>query len=158
MPNSFLPFGIGIVIGGIVLFFIIQYTSKKNAAKSKKEAVDDAVTIVEAEKAYRFQELLEQQVLVENLSPKDISEWFKENKNSFDNNVKMIVAIPTDEIIKGLQYSVTEPLDKDKNILQWFYDAETGKVLKIRLIHFLSIDTNLQSLLLENEGMIVIKE
>ena len=87
-----------------------------------------------------------------------LQEWFKENKNSFDNNVKMIVAIPTDEIIKGLQYSVTEPLDKDKNILQWFYDAETGKVLKIRLIHFLSIDTNLQSLLLENEGMIVIKE
>ena len=126
--------------------------------RERKEAEYEAKVKFEGEKQRRFKELLDNKTVIENLTAKDLSAWFKEYKNDFSNEPKMIIAIPSDDILKGLLYPITEPLDKEKNILQWFYDTDNKKVLKIRLVSYQNIDTNFQTHLLENNGMIVVTE
>ena len=165
MLKTFLPFGIvvaigGVAIGGVAIYGIYKYLKNKdpNNDKLRKEAEYEAKVKFEGEKQRRFKELLDNKTVIENLTAKDLSAWFKEYKNDFSNEPKMIIAIPSDDILKGLLYPITEPLDKEKNILQWFYDTDNKKVLKIRLVSYQNIDTNFQTHLLENNGMIVVTE
>lgn len=158
--KSILPFGIGVVIGGVAIYGVYKYFKSKdpNNEKLKKEAEFEAKTKIAEERVKRFHELLESKFSVSNLTAKDMSDWFKEYKANFLTSTKMIIAIPTDDVMKGLKYPTTESLDKDKNLLQWFYDDETGKVLKIRLVTFENIESNFQAHLLENNGMLVVTE
>ena len=160
MLKTFLPFGIGVAIGGVAIYGIYKYLKNKdpNNDKLRKEAEYEAKVKFEGEKQRRFKELLDNKTVIENLTAKDLSAWFKEYKNDFSNEPKMIIAIPSDDILKGLLYPITEPLDKEKNILQWFYDTDNKKVLKIRLVSYQNINTNFQTHLLENNGMIVVTE
>ncbi len=160
MFKEILPYGIGILIGGAAAYGVYRYFKSKdpNNEKLRKEAEYEAKVKYEAEKIKRFKELIENQSVVENLTSKDMSAWFKEHKSEFNEKAKMIIAIPTDDVLKGLKCSTTEPLDKDHNLLQWFFDAESNKVLKIRLVNFTNIDTNFQAHLLENDGMIIVTE
>lgn len=160
MLKTLLPYGIGLAIGGVAVYGVIKYLKSKdpNNEKLRKEAEYEAKVKYEAEKTKRFKELVENQTVVETLTSKEMSEWFKQYKSEVLTTAKMIIAIPTDDVLKGLKYPTTESLDKDKNLLQWFYDQENGKVLKIRLVSFTNIDTNFQAHLLENNGMIVVTE
>ena len=160
MIKTILPFGIGVAIGGLAIYGVYRYFKSKdpNNEKLRKEAEYEAKVKFEADKQKRFKELLENKSEIDNLTAKDLSGWFKEYKSNFPDNTKMIIAIPTDEVLKGLFYPITEPLDKEKNILQWFYDTDNKKILKIRLVTYQNIDTNFQTHLLENNGMIVVTE
>ena len=146
MIKTILPIGIGVAIGSIAFYAVYKFLKSKdpNNEKLRKEAEYEAKTKIAEERKRKLDELLKTQSSVETLTSKEVSAWFKENKDSFTGNIKMIIAIPTDEILKGLQYPTSEEISKDKNLLQWFYDESNGKVLKIRL--------------LENNGMLVIKE
>lgn len=159
MLRTILPVGLGFVIGGIAVYGIYKYFSSKNPEneKQKKEAEYESKAKIAEERVKRLHELLDNKVHIENLSAKDLSAWFKEFKSEFE-NAKMIIATPTDEVMKGLNYPTTEPLDESKNLLQWFYDDESGKVLKIRLVNFSNIESNFQVQLLENNGMLVITD
>lgn len=160
MIKTILPIGIGVAIGGIAFYAVFKFLKSKdpNNEKLRKEAEYEAKTKLAEERKRKLDELLKTQSSVETLTSKDVSVWFKENKDSFTGNIKMIIAIPTDEILKGLQYPTSEEISKDKNLLQWFYDESNGKVLKIRLITYENIDSNFQAHLLENNGMLVIKD
>lgn len=160
MLKTILPIGIGVAIGGIAFYAVYKILKSKdpNNEKLRKEAEYEAKTKVAEERKRKLDELLKTQSSVETLTSKEVSAWFKENKDSFSGNIKMIIAIPTDEILKGLQYPTSEEISKDKNLLQWFYDESNGKVLNIRLITYENIDSNFQAHLLENNGMLVIKE
>ena len=160
MIKTILPIGIGVAIGGIAFYAVFKLLKSKdpNNEKLRKEAEYEAKTKLAEERKRKLDELLKTQSSVETLTSKDVSVWFKENKDSFTGNIKMIIAIPTDEILKGLQYPTSEEISKDKNLLQWFYDESNGKVLKIRLITYENIDSNFQAHLLENNGMLVIKD
>lgn len=160
MIKTILPIGIGVAIGGIAFYAVYKFLKSKdpNNEKLRKEAEYEAKTKLAEERKRKLDELLKTQSSVETLTSKEVSAWFKENKDSFTGNIKMIIAIPTDEILKGLQYPTSEEISKDKNLLQWFYDDANGKVLKIRLITYANIDSNFQAHLLENNGMLVIKE
>lgn len=160
MLKTVLPFGVGFAVGGIAIYGIYKYCKSKdpNNEKLKKEAEYEARTKLAEERLKKLHDLIEKQSYIENLSSKDLSTWFKEHRSEYGENSKMIIAIPTDDVLKGLGYPTTEPIDKDKNILQWFYDEHSGNVLKIRLVNFTNIDSNLQTHLLENGGMIVVTE
>jgi hypothetical protein len=160
MLKTILPFGIGFAVGGMAIYAAYKYFKSKdpNNEKLRKEAEYEAKTKLAEERLKKLHDLINNQSYVENLSSKDLSAWFKENKAEFGEGVKMIIAVPTDDALKGLGYPITEPIDKDKNILQWFYDENAGKVLKIRLVNFTNIDSNFQTHLLENNGMIVVAE
>lgn len=160
MLKTILPFGIGVAIGSVAVYGVYKCLKNKdpNNEKLRKEAEYEAKVKYEAEKRKRFQDLIKNQSVVENLTSKDMSEWFKNHKSEVPANAKMIIAFPSDEVFKGLKYPTTESLDKEKNILQWFYDSENGKVLKIRLVNFSNIDSNFQAHLLENNGMIIVSE
>lgn len=160
MIKTILPIGIGVAIGGIAFYAVYKFLKSKdpNNEKLRKEAEYEAKTKIAEERKRKLDDLLKTQSSVETLTSKEVSVWFKENKDSFTGNIKMVIAIPTDEVLKGLQYPISEEINKDKNLLQWFYDESNGNVLKIRLICYENIDSNFQSHLLENNGMLVIKE
>ncbi len=160
MIKNLLPFGIGVAIGGVAIYAVYKYLKSKdpNNEKLKREAEFEAKAQLAEERLKRLHDLLDKQSFTENLSSKDLSDWFKGQKNNFGEKTKMIIALPTDEILKGLGYPVTEEIDKDKSILQWFYDDETKTVLKIRLVSFVNIDSNFQSHLFENDGMLIVTE
>lgn len=160
MLKNILPFGIGFAVGGIAIYGIYKYLKSKdpNNEKLRKEAEYEAMAQLAEEMQKKFQDLIKNQSCVETLTSKDLSAWFKEYRVEFDEEVKMIIAVPSDEVLKGLGYSASESIDKDKNLLQWFYDDKTGTVLKIRLINFANIDSNFQTHLLENNGMLVVTE
>lgn len=160
MIKTILPIGIGVAIGGIAFYAVYKFLKSKdpNNEKLRKEAEYEAKTKIAEERKKKLDELLKTQSSVETLTSKEVSVWFKENKDSFIGNIKMVIAIPTDEVLKGLQYPISEEINKDKNLLQWFYDESNGNVLKIRLISYENIDSNFQAHLLENNGMLVIKE
>ena len=164
MIKTFLPygigFGIGVCIGGVAIYAVYKYLKSKdpNNEKLRKEAEYEAKNKIAEESKRKLDELLKTQTSVETLNSKEVSAWFKENKDSFTGDIRMIIAIPTDDILKRLQYPTCEEISKEKNLLQWFYDESNGKVLKIRLIIYENIDSNFQARLLENKGMLVIKE
>ena len=68
----------------------------------------------------------------------------------------MIISIPTEETLKGMGYAVTENIDPEKNVIQLFYDDEKKEVVKIRLVNYANIESNLQAHLIEENGMIVV--
>ena len=105
-----------------------------------------------------YNELINGQSYVQSLTAKDITAWFREHKGVITGKVKMIVAYPTKETLKGIGYENPDELDSRKNIIQFFFDDENDEIKKIRLINFEEIDSNLDAHLLESDGMIVIKD
>lgn len=106
----------------------------------------------------RLEELIDNQAHVEMLTVKELSKWFKENRHQFSNNAKMVVTYPTEDILKGLGYESEVYIDKETNIIQFFYDEATSRAMKIRLINYTEIDSNLQAQLLEQDGMLVVTD
>jgi hypothetical protein len=83
-----------------------------------------------------------------------IVQWFKSNKSSMDENVTRIIAIPTKELLEHLGYKLDAEFDKDRNLIQFYYDNKTNDVLNWRIIRYENIDSNLQAKLLENNGFL----
>lgn len=162
MIRSGVAFGIGVTVGviavGAVAYYI--YTQKKKTANVDKEAEASKKFSEKLKRnesnAKSLDELLRTQAYVELLTSKELTSWFKENKSSFPETVKMIISIPTEETLKGMGYDLTENIDPEKNVIQLFYDDEKKEVVKIRLVNYSNIDSNLQAHLIEENGMIVI--
>jgi hypothetical protein len=71
----------------------------------------------------------------------------------------MMVVTPTEEHMAGLGYPASNELDINTNILQLFFEKDEDdliKVLKIRLVNFSDIDSNLQAHLIEQDGMLIV--
>lgn len=162
MIRSGVAFGIGVTVGviavGAVAYYI--YTQKKKNANVDKEAEASKKFSEKLKRnesnAKSLDELLRTQAYVELLTSKELTSWFKENKSSFPETVKMIISIPTEETLKGMGYDLTENIDPEKNVIQLFYDDEKKEVVKIRLVNYSNIDSNLQAHLIEENGMIVV--
>lgn len=163
MWKQVLAFGGGILIGvavvGVGYYCYKQY--KKNEEVSDEEIGNrkfaEKVKKME-ESSKRFETLLATQSYVELLTAKELTSWFKENHTGINEEAKMIIAYPTEDILKGLGYYANEALDTETNIIQLFYDEETKEVLKIRLVSYSEIESNLQAILIEQEGMMVVTD
>lgn len=133
--------GVAICYGGYRLYK--YYRKHKEVKEDQSKKLDD---------------LIANQIYVESLTTKELTSWFKENKNRVAMSARMMIITPTVENMRGLGYPAETNLDVDTNIVQLFYDEESGSELLIRLVNYTDIDSNLQAKLIENEGMIVVTE
>lgn len=163
MWKQALAFGGGILVGVAVIgvgFYCYKQCKKKEKISeeeiSNKKFADKIKKIEESGK--KFEELLSTQSYVELLTAKELTSWFKENRASIIGEAKMIIAYPTENTLKGLGYYSNEKIDTETNIIQLFYNEDTSEVLKIRLVSYSEIESNLQALLIEQEGMIVVTD
>lgn len=91
------------------------------------------------------------------INPKILNQWFKEREDAMATNVTRIYAIPNAGIVEHLGYHFEESLDTEKNLIQCYYETETGDILGLRVVQFENIDSNFQAYLLEHNGMIKVK-
>ena len=88
------------------------------------------------------------------VTPAILNKWFKERKDAMSPNVTRIYAVPSEEYLKSLGYPGVS-LDQEKNLIQCYYETNTGNILGFRVIHFECINSNLQTMLIEaKDGMI----
>lgn len=163
MWKQVLAFGGGVLVGAVIIggFYYCYKRSKKNEKISDEEASDkkfEEKINKKEEATKRFEKLISTQSYVELLTAKELTSWFKENRVSIDKDAKMIITYPTEDVLKGLGYYTNESLDTNTNIIQLFYKEDSSEVLKIRLVSYSEIESNLQATLIENEGMIIIKD
>jgi transposase len=157
MLKEVLAVGGGIVVGVAICYVgyrVYKNHSEKNAQK-EKDFFAEKLKEKEAQ-AKRFSDLLSSQIYVENLTAKDLTAWFKENRNTVPEDAKMIIITPTEANLKGLGYSADSDLDIDTNVIQVFYNDVTSEVYKNRLVNFTNIESNLQAQLIEQDGMMVV--
>ena len=161
IKNSF-AFGVGVTIGIIVFGAAVCYYylhKKKNnyVDKEKETELLFANKLKQKENsAVKIEDLISNQTYVDFLSSKELTNWFKENGSGYSDNVKMIICIPTEDIIKGIGCDNSYLIDTEKSIMQVFYDDKTKKIVKGRLISYNNIDSNLQAHLIEDNGMLVV--
>lgn len=87
---------------------------------------------------------------------KILLDWFKHNKEAQRLDVKRVIVIPDKENLEHFGFGVRSGLDTDENLMQCYYDMETGVVLGMRIVRGEGIDSKLQSLLLENNKMLFV--
>lgn len=145
--------GVAICYGGYRLY---KYYKSQNEDK-EKDAFAEKLKEKEAQ-SQKLKDLIANQTYVELLTTKELTNWFKENKNRVATSAQMIITTPTVENMRGLGYPAETDLDTETNIVQLFYDEESGNALLVRLVNYTDIDSNLQAKLIENEGMIVVTE
>lgn len=145
MPASHaIALGAGIAVGLAACYVGYRYLQKQ---KAKEVHSERSIT-----------ELVAKQDVVETFTAQDMVEWFNANQDRFDVKVKRVVATPTEKTMGGLGYKLDSSFEPKKNIVQFFFDSESNKVLKIRLVNFTDIESNLQASLLDNDGMIVLTD
>lgn len=140
-----LGIGIGVAIGLAGCYVVYRYSKSKNTTSMKKNLKSSG-------------ELISQKEHIATFTSENMINWFHENKGSFDDSIKMVVATPTKEALEGLGYTIDAKLNAKQNILQFFYDDKSSVALKIRLVEYDNIDSNLQAHLLDNDGLIVISD
>ncbi len=145
--------GVAICYGGYRLY---KYYKSQNEEK-EKDIFAEKLKAKEVQ-CQKLKDLIANQTYVELLTTKELTNWFKENKNRVATSAQMIITTPTVENMRGLGYPAETALDAETNIVQLFYDEESGNALLIRLVNYTDIDSNLQAKLIENEGMIVVTE
>lgn len=163
MWKQALAFGGGILVGvaviGVGVYCYKQHKKKENLSAEEISDKKFAEKIKKTEEAAKkFEELLSTQSYVELLTAKELTSWFKTNRENIDEAAKMIIAYPTEDTLKGLGYYVKEKLDTETNIIQLFYNEDTSEVLKIRLVSYSEIESNLQAALIEQEGLMVVTD
>ncbi len=92
--------------------------------------------------------------ITEPLTANILVQWFKNNKASLGENVTRVIAVPTKDLLAHIGYHLDAELDKDKNLMQYYYDNNTNDLLGMRIVRFEDIDTNFQSKLLESQGFL----
>lgn len=145
--------GVAICYGGYRLYKYYKAQTENN----EKDEFAEKLKEKEAQ-SQKLKDLIANQSYVELLTTKELTSWFKENKNRVDSDAQMIITTPTVENMRGLGYPAETNLDVDTNIVQLFYDEESGSALLVRLVNYTDIDSNLQAKLIENEGMIVVTD
>lgn len=161
MSKEALCIGAGIAVGAALCYGGYKlHTFYHNQNREKDNTTDDFDKRLKSkeEVARKLNDLLSNQSYVELLTSKELTAWFKENRSQFREKVKMIIVTPTEQNMKGIGYMDSGDIDVDTNIVQLFYSDEEGKVLKVRLINYTNIDSNLQAHLIEQNGMIVVTD
>lgn len=151
----------GVAVGVAICYVGYRYIYKPYVAKkeaSKEEDVFAEKLKAKEEKSQKLKDLIANQTYVELLTTKELTGWFKDNRDKVAANAKMIITTPTEENMRGLGYPAQTDLDVDTNIVQLFYDEESGNALLVRLVNYTDIDSNLQAKLIEQEGMIVVTD
>lgn len=135
--------GIGVAISAVGIGCYCYYRNKN--------------TVLDTEdiQSKKTKDLLNSKVFFENLEPSEIVEWFKANVISGD-AVNYVVSKPIDRVLTGLGCKIDKDLYGEKILIQMIYDTEKKKAIKIRLIEYANIDTNLEAQIDESNGFMVV--
>lgn len=152
MEHSFMEhpwaFGIGVAVGVAVAVVAYKYyKSQKEVATQKREE----------ERLLHVTALMKDRPILNVLTLDDLVAWFDDNlKNNRDMPVK-VIAFPSKDTLSGI--GLTEALDIDPrhNIIQFFYDNNSGKAGEMRIVGYENIDSNLEAKMLEQDGIIVLE-
>lgn len=149
----------GVVVGVAICYGVYRFYKyyKLQNVDNESDIFAEKLRVKEA-RSQKLRDLIANQTYVELLTTKELTTWFRDNKKNVASNAKMIILMPTEDNMRGLGYPAETDLDADTNVVQLFYDEESGNSLLIRLVNFTDIDSNLQAKLIENEGMIVVTE
>lgn len=161
MLREALCIGAGIAVGAALCYGgykLYTYYQSQNKDNDSNADIFEKRLKAKEEASKKLNDLLGNQSYVEMLTSKELTAWFKENRSQFGENVKMIIVTPTEQNLKGIGYMDCGDIDEETNIIQLFYNDEAGKVLKVRLVNFTNIDSNLQAHLIEQNGMIVVTD
>ena len=86
-----LVFGVGIAIGVVIVLFLYKMYKNQTIAESQKTKDKSKLEYIVSEQTY-----------IETVTVKDLTDWFRENRDQFTEDIKMIIAMPTVEVMKGL--------------------------------------------------------
>lgn len=87
---------------------------------------------------------------------KILLDWFKHNREAMNSNMDRVIVIPNKENLEHFGYYVQSELNMDKNLMQCYYESATGNVLGMRIVRGEGIDSKVQSLLLDHNGMLFV--
>lgn len=146
MRNStaiILGVGIGITMCAIGIGCYCYYRHKKSI-EEKEIQLERKTT-----------ELLEKKECIERLNSSEIVDWFKNNIDSDAEN-SCVVSRPIERVLAGLGCRTDKNIYGDNSLIQMIYDTENKQTVKIRLIEFKDIDTNLEAQIDESDGFMVV--
>ncbi len=87
----------------------------------------------------------------------EIYKWLKENGKEIDEKHKCVIAYPDTKTLYNLGYRLSREYSRESNLLQFFYDEETGSVEDLHIISFAKIETSFQQQIEEHDGFMVIE-
>lgn len=146
MKNStaiILGVGIGVAVSAIGIGCYCYYRHKKQL-EEKEELLNR-----------NTEELLNKKEHVNKLNSSDIVEWFKNNVIE-GSEISCVVSKPIERVLIGLGCKVEKDIYGDNALIQMLYDTQNKKAVKIRLIEYDNIDTNLEAQIDENNGFMVV--
>lgn len=82
--------------------------------------------------------------------------WFEERPATMSDKAVRIVALPTKENLLHFGYAVSEGLDTKHNLLQCCYSEDDDSVIAMRIIRFEKVSSSLQSVIIDNNGILKI--
>lgn len=163
MIKETVAFGLGFTAGVLAVGIgagVYYYVKHIDDDREEDEVMDSLSEEAEDKNdtTIKFQKLVNDRLFVHLLTPSILTQWFKERKDKLADKLKMVVAYPDEKTLVALGYQSTEELNKERNILQFFYDDEEREAKAIRLVSFDMIDSNLEAELIDNDGLMVIKD
>ena len=87
----------------------------------------------------------------------EIYKWLQETGREIDEKHKCVIAYPDTKTLYNLGYRLSREYSKESNLLQFFYDEETGSVEDLHIISFAKIETSFQQQIEEHDGFMVIE-
>ncbi len=146
MKNStaiILGVGIGVAVSAIGIGCYCYYRHKKQL-EEKEEQLNR-----------KTEDLLNKKEHIDKLNSSDIVEWFKNNVIE-GSETSCVVSRPIERVLTGLGCKVDRSIYGDNALIQMIYDTQNKKAVKIRLIEYSNIDTNLEAQIDENDGFMVV--
>ncbi len=146
MKNStaiILGVGIGVAVSAIGIGCYCYYRHKKQL-EEKEEQLNR-----------KTEDLLNKREHVDKLNSSDIVEWFRNNVME-GSEASCVVSRPIERVLTGLGCKVDRSIYGDNSLIQMIYDTQNKKAVKIRLIEYNNIDTNLETQIDENDGFMVV--
>lgn len=147
----------GVAVGVAVCYCGYHYFKKKKTEEVETDVFEEKLKRQE-EKKQKLNELITSQTYVELLTARELTDWFRKNKEKVISKAKMMILIPSEEHMRGLGYPAETDIDVDTNVVQLFYDEDTNEAVLVRLVNYTDIESNLQAKLIENDGMLVVTE
>ncbi len=145
-----IAFGAGIAVGGVLCYAGYRYYKNKKIAS-------EGENLFKQRKAFKsIRESASRQEHISILDSGNLRDWFRDNHVEIK-DAKLMIAIPTEKALNAVGYTLDDnAIDVDKFIIQSIYNSKNGTIYKLRFVTFDSIESDLQSKLFENNGLVIL--
>ena len=129
--------------GAVAIAILIKFLCDQKCSSSELERVN-------------LNDLLDDECISDNLTPGILKEWFK--KYNKDDRYTNIVILPKKENLE--KYNISKMIDEvsEKSVFQIIFDEYENKILRFRLISFNTINSKLEKILYDSNGILIVEE